>query len=312
MGRRFVDISIHLENGVVSDPPAYLPKITYMDHKESAQEMVDFFPGMTPEDLPQGEGWSAEWVTLITHNGTHLDAPYHFASTMNHGERAITIDEVPLDWCFRPGVKLDFRHLPDGYVVTAADGIDFEGEFGVITDAVPMGVSKEAARGHIRLLVQINDWSLRVIGREEMARGFGWVRAKPACSLAPVAITPDELGAAWAEAKVALPLHVWWNGELFGQATGAEMTFGFDDLVAHAAYSRKLCAGTVIGSGTVANLDYRTVGSSCILERRGIEILDHGEPRTPFLAHGDRVRMEARTADGDAPFGAIDQKVVVV
>lgn len=193
-----------------------------------------------------------------------------------------------------------------------ADGIDFEGEFGVITDAVPMGVSKEAARGHIRLLVQINDWSLRVIGREEMARGFGWVRAKPACSLAPVAITPDELGAAWAEAKVALPLHVWWNGELFGQATGAEMTFGFDDLVAHAAYSRKLCAGTVIGSGTVANLDYRTVGSSCILERRGIEILDHGEPRTPFLAHGDRVRMEARTADGDAPFGAIDQKVVVV
>jgi kynurenine formamidase len=121
MGRQFVDISIHLENGVVSDPPAYLPKITYMDHKESAQEMVDFFPGMTPEDLPQGEGWSAEWVTLITHNGTHLDAPYHFASTMNHGERAITIDEVPLDWCFRPGVKLDFRHLPDGYVVTAAD-----------------------------------------------------------------------------------------------------------------------------------------------------------------------------------------------
>ena len=121
MAKRFVDISVPLENGVVSDPPAYLPKITYYDHKESAPEMVSFFPGMRTQDLPDEEGWSFEKVELITHNGTHLDAPYHFASTMNHGERAIAIDEVPLDWCFRPGVKLNFAHFEDGYVVQAAD-----------------------------------------------------------------------------------------------------------------------------------------------------------------------------------------------
>lgn len=121
MAREFVDISIPLENGVVSDPPAYLPKIEYFDHKESVPGLTSFFPGLTGEDLPDEEGWSYERVDLITHNGTHLDAPYHFASTMNGGERAITIDEVPLDWCMRPGVKLDFRSLPDGYVVQAAD-----------------------------------------------------------------------------------------------------------------------------------------------------------------------------------------------
>lgn len=121
MARRFVDISVPLENGVVSDPPGYLPRIDYIDHRASVAELRSFFPGLREEDLPDGEAWAIERIQLITHNGTHLDAPYHFASTMNHGERAITIDEVPLDWCFRPGVKLDFRHLDDGHVVDAAD-----------------------------------------------------------------------------------------------------------------------------------------------------------------------------------------------
>lgn len=121
MTRQFIDISIPLETGVKSDPPAYLPKIDYIDHKMSVSELANFFPGLEPADLPDGEAWAIEKIELITHNGTHLDAPYHFASTMNQGERAITIDEVPLDWCFRPGVKLDFRHLPDGYVAEAAD-----------------------------------------------------------------------------------------------------------------------------------------------------------------------------------------------
>jgi kynurenine formamidase len=119
--RRIVDLSIYLENDVLSDPPPYRPKIEYIDHTTSVPELVGFFPGLKPEDLPDGEAWAIERVELITHNGTHLDAPYHFASTMNKGERAITIDEVPLDWCFQPGVKLDFAALPDGYVVTAAD-----------------------------------------------------------------------------------------------------------------------------------------------------------------------------------------------
>ena len=121
MVRRIVDLSIFLENDVISDPPGYQPQIEYIDHTASRQQLLSFFPGLQAADLPDGEAWSIEKVNLITHNGTHLDAPYHFASTMNGGERAITIDEVPLDWCFQPGVKLDFRHFPDGYVVTAAD-----------------------------------------------------------------------------------------------------------------------------------------------------------------------------------------------
>jgi kynurenine formamidase len=121
MTRRFIDISIPLENGVVSDPPAYAPHIEYFDHHASVPGLAAFFPGLKAEDLPDQEAWSYEKIELITHNGTHLDAPYHFASTMNRGERAITIDEVPLDWCFRPGVKLDFRDLPDGHVITAQE-----------------------------------------------------------------------------------------------------------------------------------------------------------------------------------------------
>jgi len=125
MTRKFVDLSIYLENDVLSDPPAFGPKIEYFTHQNTFEQIAPFFPGLAKEDLPDGEGWAVERVALSTHNGTHLDAPYHFHSTMNkalgHQERAIAIDEVPLEWCFQPGVKLDFSQLPDGYVVTAAD-----------------------------------------------------------------------------------------------------------------------------------------------------------------------------------------------
>ncbi len=117
----FIDLSLPIENDVVSDPPPHGPKITYFDHKQSIVQLLPFFPGLKAEDLPDGEAWAVEKVELTTHNGTHLDAPYHFASTQDGGQRALTIDEIPLDWCMRPGVKLDFRHLPDGHVVSAAE-----------------------------------------------------------------------------------------------------------------------------------------------------------------------------------------------
>jgi kynurenine formamidase len=121
MPRRIIDISVPLENTVFADPPGYGPEIDYRDHRQTAGEILQFFPGLTEDELPNREGWAMEWVRLSTHCTTHLDAPYHFASTMDGGKRAITIDEVPLDWCFQPGVKLDFRHFPDGYVATAHD-----------------------------------------------------------------------------------------------------------------------------------------------------------------------------------------------
>ncbi len=190
------------------------------------------------------------------------------------------------------------------------DGIDFEGEFGIITDFVPMGVTPDDAIAHIKLIVQINDWSLRALAPVEMKTGFGWVQAKPACSVAAFAVTPDVLGDAWREGRVHLPLSVDWNGTRFGDALGGVMEFGFHELVAHAASTRSLCAGTIIGSGTVSNSNFREIGSSCIAERRGIEMLDEGKPRTEFMRFGDTVRMEARLPDGSMLFGAIDQRVV--
>lgn len=121
MPRRFIDLSVPLETGIASDPPPMLPQIDYFDHAATAGQMTAFFPGLNSSDLPDGQGWAVETLHVSTHNGTHVDAPYHYHSTMDGGQRAITIDEVPLDWCLNPGVKLDFRHFPDGYVVSAAD-----------------------------------------------------------------------------------------------------------------------------------------------------------------------------------------------
>ncbi|MEP3224742.1 MAG: fumarylacetoacetate hydrolase family protein [Parasphingorhabdus sp.] len=204
-----------------------------------------------------------------------------------------------------------FGPTEDVLLPSIEQGIDFEGEFGVIVDHVPMGTSAADAMKHIKLIVQINDWSLRAIAPIEMATGFGWVQAKPACSMAPFAVTPDELGEGWKDGRVCLDLEIDWNGERFGAANGAAMDFGFHDLVAHAALTRDLVPGTIIGSGTVSNPNYAEVGSSCISEVRAIEMIrDKGPATTGFMGFGDRIRMEGRGVDGSSPFGVIDQIVV--
>jgi fumarylacetoacetate (FAA) hydrolase len=195
--------------------------------------------------------------------------------------------------------------LPD-----ESHGIDFEGEFAVITGSVAMGTPAAEARERIALVVLVNDWSLRNLAGREMKTGFGWVHAKPACSMASFAVTPDELGEAWKDCRVGLDLEVSWNDQWFGNPNGAAMSFGFDELIAHGATTRRLPAGTLIGSGTVSNPDYRKVGSTCIAERRGIEIVDEGKARTEYMRFGDRIRMRARTPQGASPFGEIDQRVV--
>ncbi|VVM93856.1 hypothetical protein PS645_02927 [Pseudomonas fluorescens] len=190
-----------------------------------------------------------------------------------------------------------------------SQGIDFEGEFVVLVDDVPMGCSAEQALTHIKLILQINDVSLRALAPREMRTGFGFLQAKPSSSFAPLAITPDELGDAWHDGRVHLPLQVQWNGQWFGQPHGAQMTFDFGQLIAHAALTRRLGAGTLIGSGTVSNAE-RSAGSACIAERRAIEMIEHGAAKTAYMRFGDRVHMDVLGSDGKSLFGAIDQRVV--
>jgi fumarylacetoacetate (FAA) hydrolase len=191
-----------------------------------------------------------------------------------------------------------------------ADGIDFEAEIAVVVDRVPMGTPASKALSHVKLIMLANDASLRSLALVEMKTGFGWVHAKPATSFSPVAVTPDELGSAWKDGRVCLPVRVAWNGREFGRPDAGAMGFGFHELIAHAAYSRNLSAGTIIGSGTVSNSDYRAVGSACIAERRAIELADQGKALTQYMRFGDRVRIEMLDPQGHSIFGAIDQRVV--
>lgn len=189
-------------------------------------------------------------------------------------------------------------------------GIDFEAEIAVITDDVPMGVTPADAHSHIKLLMLVNDVSLRYIAKEEMLKGFGFLNAKPASAFSPVAVTPDELGESWDGGKVHLPLLTHRNGQLFGKPNcGIDMVFDFPTLLAHAAKTRYLGAGTILGSGTVSNKD-RSVGSSCIVEQQTLEKLNTDKVTTPFMKFGEQVKIEMLNAAGESIFGAIEQKLV--
>lgn len=189
-------------------------------------------------------------------------------------------------------------------------GIDLEAEVAVITDDVPMGTPAQQAASHIRLIALVNDWSLRGLIPGELAKGFGFYQSKPATSFSPVVLTPDELGEAWRDSRVHLPLVSRINGEDFGRPdAGVDMTFNFAQLIAHVTRTRRLGAGAIVGSGTVSNYD-RSRGSSCLAEKRTLEQLEHGAPRTPFLKFGDRVSIEMLDARGRTLFGALDNRVV--
>jgi len=213
---------------------------------------------------------------------------------------------------------LMYQAVSDGFLAPTDDiavasedyGIDFEAEVVAVLDDVPMGVGREAARDHIKLIMLVNDVSLRGLIPTELAKGFGFIVGKPRSAFSPVAVTPDVLGAAWDGGKVSLPLRVEMNGEQFGAPNaGVDMNFDFPALIAHAARTRPLAAGTIVGSGTVSNKD-ASKGFCCIAEIRTIETIEDGAPKTPFMSFGDRVRIEMLDEAGASIFGAIEQTVV--
>lgn len=195
-------------------------------------------------------------------------------------------------------------------VADEASGIDFEAEVAVIVNDVPMGVSANDARKYIQLIMLVNDVSLRNLIPGELAKGFGFYHAKPSSAFSPVALTPEMLGQAWDGAKLHLPLRAILNGDLIGQPNaGVDMTFDFGQLIAHAAKTRALCAGTIIGSGTVSNLD-RSNGSCCLAEVRMLEIIASGTATTEFMKFGDRIQIDMLDDNGHSIFGEINQKVI--
>ncbi|NDI87528.1 fumarylacetoacetate hydrolase family protein [Undibacterium crateris] len=205
----------------------------------------------------------------------------------------------------------DFIGPCDDIVLGSVEwGVDFESEIAIITDDVPMGVSPDRAAEHIRLLMLVNDVSLRNLIPAELAKGFGFFQSKPASSFSPVAVTPDELGEAWRDGKVHLALRSSWNGNLVGQPNaGIDMAFSFPQLITHLCKTRRARAGTIIGSGTVSNKD-AAKGYSCIAEKRALEMIATGEAMTPFMQYGDSIKIEMLDKNGKSIFGAIDQSLV--
>ncbi|MBD8479849.1 fumarylacetoacetate hydrolase family protein [Pseudomonas coleopterorum] len=277
------------------------PKLQAVYARLNAGTSADAFrfdPALAMAPLPRAYQWCD--ASAFLNHGTLMQKAFNL-------EPIDGAEHTPLMY---QGAGDDFLGAQaDICLPSVSQGIDFEGEFAVLLDDVPLGCPAERAIGHIKLLLQVNDISLRALAPREMKTGFGFLQAKPSSAFAPVAVTPDELGDAWRDGRVHLALNVQWNGAWFGQPHGGQMNFSFAQLIAHAALTRRLGAGSLIGSGTVSNAE-RSAGSACIAERRAIEMIEHGAPRTGFMQFGDRVRMEVFDASGQSLFGAIDQRVV--
>jgi fumarylacetoacetate (FAA) hydrolase len=271
-------------------------------------DMVDFNAARCAAPLPRAYQW-ADGSAYVNHvelvrraRGAEMPASFWTDPLMYQGGSDTFLgphDTIPAD---------------------AAWGIDLEGEVAVITDDVPMGASAAEASEHICLLMLVNDVSLRNLIPSELGKGFGFFHGKPSTAFSPVAVTPDELGPAWRGGKVHLELLAAINGKLLGRPNaGVDMTFSFPQLIAHAAKTRRLAAGSIIGSGTVSNklaggpgkpIEQGGAGYTCLAELRTIETLSEGRPRTPFLTYGDRVRIDMVDEAGRSIFGAIDQEIV--
>ena len=269
-----------------------------VEAKDSAAEAFD--PARAHSPLPRAYQWcdgsvfSAHMERMAKWINKPIDPLYYQEPWMYQGASDAFL--APTDPI--PGVSEDW-------------GIDYEAEVVVVTDAVPYGVKEKAAGAHIALVMLANDVSLRNLIPPELNKGFGFVQSKPASAFSPIAVTPDELGSAWRDCRLHLRLRSFVNGTMFGDPDAGEMIHGFDKLIAYVAKTRPLAPGSIIGSGTVANSDPAR-GTSCITERRVVETLEHGKPKTPFLHFGDRVKLEMLDPDGHSIFGAIEQEVVRV
>ncbi len=264
-------------------------------------DIMDFNPSLMCSPLPRAYQW-ADGSAYVNH--------VELVRKARGAEMPPSFWTDPLMYQGGSDDFLDPRS--DILAVSEAHGIDFESEVAIITKDVPMGADKNACADKICLVMLVNDVSLRNLIPAELAKGFGFFHSKPSSSFSPVAVTLDELGSAWKDNKVHLPLITHLNHELFGKPNaGVDMTFDFSELISHAAKTRNLSAGCIIGSGTVSNLD-RSSGSSCLAEKRMLETLEHGSPKTPFMKEGDRVRIEMLGLDGQSIFGSIDQQVKIV
>jgi fumarylacetoacetate (FAA) hydrolase len=267
--------------------------------ESNTADSFDFDPSKVHSPLPRSYQW-ADGSAYVNH--------VELVRKARGAEMPQSFWEDPL--MYQGGSDSFIGPMDDIEMVDTAWGIDFEGEVAVITDDVPMGVSAQEAGKHIKLIMLVNDVSLRGLIPAELGKGFGFFQSKPSSAFSPVAITPDELGDAWDGGKVNLPLTVTYNGEKFGTPNaGVDMVFDFPKLISHAAKTRPLCTGSIIGSGTVSNVD-RSHGSACLAEARMLEIVESGEAKTPFMQFGDTIKMEMFDKDGKSIFGAIDQKVV--
>ena len=298
---RVVDIAPTLQ-AALDNWETVSPELESVYHLLNKGEMsnvfsIDFFQLASP--LPRAYQW-ADGSAYLNH-----------IELVRKARGAELPDNLRTDPLMYQGGSDGFIGPLDPIPVASEDwGIDFEAEVAVITNDVPMGVTPQEASEHIKLVLLVNDVSLRNLIPNELAKGFGFFHGKPASAFSPVAVSPDELGTAWDGRKLNLPLSTWFNGKLFGNPdAGADMAFDFPTLIVHAAKTRSLAAGSIIGSGTVSNRD-RTRGCSCIAERRMIEIIEKGTPATPFMRFGDRVRIEMFDSKGRSIFGTIDQQVI--